>query len=126
MAHQLGAEPGDQLVENEGLDDVVVAPGGKSLDAVGHLVLGAEEQERAGEAVLAERSAEVVAGSVGQHHVQHRVRAAGGHVLHRAPRGVDPLHRETRGAEAAVQQRPDVGVVLDDENVLTWHRRARS
>ena len=82
--------------------------------------------------MLAEGAAEVVAGAVGQHHVeQYRVRAGAGqagagHVLHRAPGGVDPLHREAGGAEATVQQRADVGVVLDHENVLIWHRRARS
>ena len=37
------------------------------------------------------------------------------HVRHRAARGVDPFDREAGGAEAAVQQGADIGIVLHHE-----------
>ena len=121
-AHQLRAQPRHQLVERERLDDVVVAAGGETVDAVRHLVLGAEKQDRPVKPFLAQGAAQLVSGAVGQHHVeQDRVRRVIGGMQERVRRRVHPGDGETRSAEAAVEQRADVGIVFYDEDVDLGH-----
>ena len=61
---ELCAEACHQFIERERLDDVVVSARGQSLDAVGDLVLCAEEEDRAIVALLSEGSAKVVTRAV--------------------------------------------------------------
>ena len=47
-AAQDGADAGDDLLQPEGLGDVVVAADGQPLDLVRHVVAGGQEEDRGG------------------------------------------------------------------------------
>jgi hypothetical protein len=68
-AHQR-AQPGQQLAEVEGLDQVVVGADVEAADAVVQLSARGEHEDRRPAVALAQHAADLEAVAVGQHHVQ--------------------------------------------------------
>ncbi len=66
-----GPNAGSQLVEIEGLAQVVVRPGVQALDAIGDGVSGGQQDDRRRGLAGADVREEVQAGTIGQHPVQH-------------------------------------------------------
>ena len=85
-AAEQGPDPGQQLVEGEGLGQVVVGAGVEAGDPVGHLVAGGEHEHRRAVAPLPQQAADGQPVDPRHHHVEHdQVRLAGPR-SRRAPR----------------------------------------
>ncbi len=108
-AAQQGAQPRDQLVEVERLDEVVVRAGLQSLHAVGHRVARGEHQHRYAVAVMAQPPAHLESVDVGHQHVEHHhVGAAAAHRLERlatAGRELDLVALDHQGAAQRLAHR---------------------
>ncbi len=111
-----------ELLEAEGLGEVVIGPDGETSDSVGGVVLGREEQHWGVVCVGAESSAHFEAIEVGHHDVEHDEVWA--FALHgdECAASVGGL----RDLEAVVRQRgaqhgAEVVFVIDDEEVVPRH-----
>jgi len=117
-AAQDGADAGDDLLQPEGLGDVVVAADGQALDLVRHVIAGGQEEDRGGHVTLAQAPGHGEAVHVGQHDIEdHQV---GGCLLHRLQRAVAvACDRDLEACEAQGrgQQVADVGFIVDDKEV---------
>ena len=111
-----GADAGDDLLQAEGLGDVVVAADGQALDLVRHVVAGGQEEDGGGHVTLAQAPGHGEAVHVGQHDVEdHQV---GGRLLHRlegavavsGDRDLEACEAQGRGEQVA-----DVGFIVDDK-----------
>src|SRR5512132_2684697 len=67
----LGPQAGQQLLEGERLDQVVVGPGVQAADPVGHAVAGGEHEHRRPAAGLAQPPADLDPVQAGEHDVEH-------------------------------------------------------
>jgi hypothetical protein len=117
-AAQQRAHAQEELLEGEGLRQVVVGAAGEAGRLVGELVPGGQHDDRHGAAPGAEPARHLQAVQrLRQHHVQHHhVRL----LLARQPEGRRAIlggpHGVSREAQAAPQHAQQVGVVLDDED----------
>ncbi len=112
-AAEYGADPGEQLGQAEGLDQVVVGAFVQRGDAVGLLAAGGDDEDGAGPA-RGEPAADVQALGVGQAEVeQHHVGGRGGQRLRAGDRRA---HRVAGPLEPAHQRLRDARIVLDDED----------
>ncbi len=110
-------DTGDDLVEAEGLGDVVVAADGQAGDLVFGVVLRREEQDGGRIAGAAEALGDAESVHVGKHYVEDdevrflfEDRGDGLRTV------ADSAHGETGEAEAGGEEIADVGLVVDDEN----------
>ncbi|MBG9885105.1 hypothetical protein ABE10_00595 [Bacillus toyonensis] len=117
---RLGA--GDDLVEAEGLGDVVVAAGVEPLDLVLRVVLRGEEEDRSGEAGAPKALGDAEPVHVGEHDVEDD---EVGLLLEDGGDGGgavgDGLHRESGEAQPRGQQVADVRFVVDDQDARFSH-----
>jgi len=117
----------EQLARAERLRQVVVGAHLQADDAVDFLGARGEHddrQARAGAQVAAQREAAVA----GQHEVEHHDvgRAAFEHAPHLAPVGRE-RDAKTVALQVLAEQLADLGVVVDDQDVIgSLHRRASS
>ncbi len=113
-------DPGDDLVEGEGLGDVVVAADGEAGDLVLRVVLRGEEQDGGGVARGTQPLGHAEPVHVGEHDVEDD---QVGLLLEdgRDRRGAvaDCADGESGEAEARREQIADIGFVVDDENAGT-------
>ena len=117
-AAQDSANTGDDLLQPEGLGDVVVAADGQTLDLVRHVIAGSQEEDRGGHVTFAQAPGHGEAVHVGQHDVEdHQV---GRRLLHRlegavavsGDRDLEACEAQGRGEQVA-----DVGFIVDDKEV---------
>ena len=96
-AAQQRAQPGQQLLEGERLDQVVVGAGVEAGHAVGDRVAGGEHQDRHVVAVGAQSPARLEAADPRHHHVEHeRVGPLGAQPVERLARRPRPRRRRSR------------------------------
>jgi hypothetical protein len=114
----------DELVEAEGLGEIVVGAGVEQLDLLAFLAARGEHEDRR-RAPLAQRERDLATVHVRQAEIeQHDV----GRVLRgeeqrlRSRRRLDPA--ETRGGQARAQEAPHLGLVLDDQHQRSGGRAA--
>ena len=112
-----GAQPGQELVEGERLDQVVVGAGLESGDPVGHGTQRGQHQHRSPVVDAADAAAHLEAVDVREHHVEHQdvVRVLGRH-----PDAVGAGCGDVRGdlllAQAVLQEPGQLGLVLDEKD----------
>ncbi len=108
---------GDELARVERLAEIVVGPSSRTDDPVDVFLQGRQEDHGQRRPVVAQAAADVEAGAVGHHHVEHHeVDPPGGHgplALARAGRQRDA---EPLPLEIAPEELSDVGVVVDHQN----------
>ena len=115
-AAQDGADAGDDLFEAEGLSDVVVAADGQALDLVAHIVARGEEEDRGGDAGVAQAPGDGEAVHVGEHDVEDDevgARGLGFVKCAAAVLGGDDV--EACEAQGGGEEVADVGFVVNDE-----------
>ena len=118
-APQDGLDAGDDLVEAERLGDIVVAADREAGDLVFGVVLGREEEDRRGVAGRAEALGDAEAVHVGQHHVEDdQVGFLFEHRRDGLGAVADRTDREAGEAQARGEEVSDVGLVIDDENLV--------
>ena len=118
-AAQDRADPGDELLEAEGLRDVVVAAEGEAADLVVGRVAGREEDDRHPRALGAEALGDVEALHVREHDVEHdEVRLERGDRGERVGAGPGRLDLEALEAQGHAHDVDDVGLVVDDEDAV--------
>ncbi len=119
-AAQQGAQAGDQLGHGEGLDQVVVRAGVQAAHLVGVLAAGGQHQHggAAGLGAGAQTPADLYAGDLGKHPVEHD--QVGGLLLH-LEQGLlsigGALDAEALLLEVVVEQGGEGVLVLDQQNV---------
>ena len=120
-AAQHRADPGDDLLEAEGLGHIVVPADGQPLDLVVEAVPGGDEDDRDVPAALAQLAGHREAVEVGEHDVEDdEVGIASGGEVERGGSVGGHRHLETGEPERGREQLTDVRLVLDDEQAGLW------
>ena len=117
-APQDRADAGEQLLDREGLGDVVVAAEGEAADLVLGRVAGGEEEDRGLVGALAHPPGDLEAVEVGQHHVEQD--EVGPELADRAERRLPVGRRLDLVVVEAQGDREDIGdvrLVVDDEDL---------
>ena len=112
-----GFDAGHDLIQAEGLGDVVIATDGETGDLVLGGVFGGEEEDGTGVAAGAQALGYTETVDVGQHDVQHN--EVGLFLEHRGDglgAGAYRAHHEACEAQAGREQVPNVGFVIDNKN----------
>lgn len=114
---QQGVHPGRDLVDVEGLGDVVVAAQRQAPDLVLHRAPGREEEDGRVDPGGAEPAADLETVEVGQSHVEqdHVGRALGGR-FHRLAAGSGGDHVEAQELQRHREHRGDARLVLHDQH----------
>src|ERR671916_1357134 len=116
-AHE-GPHPRHQLLEVEGLGQVVIGSAVQSPDLVAHLVAGGEHQDGKPRAARSDAPQHLLAVHPRQHDVQqdevHRLVGGHDHAVVAVVHANGPV---AVGRETALEEAGDTGVVFDDEDV---------
>ena len=113
---QDGPDPRHELLDAEGLRDVVVAHA-EALDLVLGRVTGGQEDDGHLLALVAQAAADLVAVEVGQHDVEHdEMRPERAHLLERLGAGARHPDLIALEGQRGGQQVGDVRLVVDDED----------
>ena len=114
-APQQPLDADEQLLELEGLGQVVVGTGFEGGQAIVELAPPAQEQDRQVEPVITQRGADLASVSVGERDVEHeQLRRIGGERLDRLLSGGGQAHRVALGAQRPAQHVAQRMVVLAD------------
>jgi hypothetical protein len=113
-----GVETGDQLLDEEGLGEVIVGAEVEAFEAFVKFAAGGEEDDREGDLPFAEVAEDAEAVAVWEHDVQDQsvvgARSSKRVALIAAEADV---HHEALGLEALADKRRDLLIVLDDQNL---------
>jgi hypothetical protein len=125
-APQDDPQPRDQLLETEGLCNVVIPAGGEPADLVRGGVARAQKQDRHLGVLGRQATRDLKAIHVWQHHIQHHhVRMAPPDQVQRLPAGPGRLNPETVMTKSHRDDIDDARLIVDDEHTsgfrLTIH-----
>jgi hypothetical protein len=111
-------DPGDELLDAEGLHQVVITAKGEAAHLFLDCVARGQEHDRDLHAACTETTAHLEAVKVSQHHVEEQqVLRRGVQRLERLPAVADGLDFEVVVAEGRLEHRSQVFLVLDEEQV---------